>query len=273
MTLLVQPDVSALRSARGPSPSIWDPAEVLGVLSGAIDGLYYHDDFERFNGTVTTNVGTYSGGWYSFEDSGGTIIGLASVAGGAIRIATDNSDNDDMTLALGNVTAAHFKVASSGGTKLCMEARVRLQEVASRNFLFALCEEGLAVTDGLVTDSGALTSKDMIGFHSLEGDATAIDTFYRKAGQTAATVQDDVHTITADGWVKLGLVFDPTKVDKAVRFFVDGVECTSAIARGTLDDSTFPDGEELIPYFNIKNGTTTITRVDLDWFRIMQLQA
>lgn len=271
MTVLVHPDVSANRSSRSPSPAIWDPNEWLGVLSGAIDGICYHDDFHAFNGTVATNVGTYSGGWYSFEDSGGSITGLATTTGGVIRVATDNSDNDDMILALGNVTGANFKIASSGGKKLCMEARIRLQETASRNFIFALGEEGLAVTDGLCTDSDALTSKDFIGFHSLAGDATAIDTFYRKASQSAVTVQDDVHTITADAWVKLGLLFDPNHPSKAIRFYVDGVEQSSYVAHSALDDSTFPDGEELIPYFNIKNGTTTITRVDLDWFRILQL--
>ena len=273
MTVLIHPDVSANRSSRSPSPAIWDPNEWLGILSGAIDGYCYHDDFIAFNGTVTTNVGTYSNGWYSFEDTGGSIANLTSEVGGVIRLATDNSDNDDVTLNLGGVVGANFKIASSGGKKLCMEARVRLQEVATRNFIFALGEEALAVTDGLVTDSDALTSKDFIGFHSLSGDATAIDTFYRKAGQTAATVQDDVHTITADGWVKLGLVFDPSyrDVSKAIRYYVDGVEQTSGVARSVLDDATFPDGEELVPYFNIKNGTTTITRVDIDWFRILQL--
>lgn len=266
-------------SGRGPSGAVWSGVPFEEARLDPNIGYTVWEDFVGFSGVVASNIGTYAGqhGWYSWEDSGGSIINLPGEVGGVIRIATDNTDNDSMTLALGNAGASQggglFKFSSSGGKKLVFETRVRYQETASRNVNIVFAEEARAINDGITTDAGALvTTIDLLGFRTLEGDANAIDTFYQKASQTAVTVEDDVQTITADTWYKLGLVFDPNYYNaaKRLRFFVDGVEQDTGVNSSAFDDTTFPDGEEMTLYFDVKNGTTTSTRFDIDWVRIFQ---
>lgn len=265
---------------RGPSGAIWTPRarEVIkAVRDGDLSaGRYMVDDFNGFGGTVTTNVGTYSSGgnsYISYEDSGGSIAQLASERDGVIRFTTDNTDNDENWLMAGGIASVHALVSDTAAdlARMWFECRVRFGSVADSNsgYFIGLGEEGLAAAD-TIADAGTLASKDLIGFHRLEGDGDALDTVYRKAGQNQVTVGTDAKTIAASTWYKLGMVYDPFYSDgPRLFFYVDGVRLTDYVDATTLL-STFPDGEELAFLIGGKNATTTATTFDLDWWMFAQ---
>jgi len=176
---------------------------------------------------------------------------------------------------MGGSAGVFGKMAATvaAGKKLVFETRIRMGSITSRNIFVGLAEEGFAVADA-ITDSGAMvTTKDFIGFRSLEGDASGFDTVYQKASQTTVVVKDDALTAVIDTWYKLGFIYDPAgyyNQNKVIRFFVDGVEQADGVADSALDDATFPGGEEMSPIWGIKNGAGTALSLDIDWVKIWQ---
>lgn len=260
---------------RGLSPRLWAQAARQALSPDGDSNAYWlASDFSAFNGSVTTNVGTYSadgGGFRSYEDTGNSITQLATEVGGVIRITTDTTDNDESWLQPGSATSVFGKVQSgSSGRLLVFEARVRFSQVASGNYFVGMSEEGLAAAD-TITDGGALASKDMLGFWILEGAPTSLIFGYRKAGAAAQTVFTFGTAIAASTWYKLGFVFDPSEPSsKRIKAFVDNIEQTTYVTGTNIAASTFPDGEELQPLFGVKNGTTTAVALDVDWFAALQ---
>lgn len=261
-------------SGRGPSGALWGNVPFEESLIDPDVGYAFWDDFVAFNGLLTSTTGDYSsaGGYSSYQDASNTIAQLATEVGGVVRIATDTTDNDESWLQLGGSAAVFGKLAASGGKKFVFETRIRTNAIASRNLFVGLAEEGFAAADA-ITDAGAMvTTKDFIGFRSLEGDAAGLDTVYQKASQTTVVVKDDLQTLVADTWYKVGFIYDPSYYNpaKRIRFFVDGVEAADGVNSSAFDDATFPGGEEMTAVWGVKNGTTTATQLDIDWVRIWQ---
>lgn len=261
-------------SGRGPSGSLWGNVPFLEHHVDPDKGYGVWDDFLAFNGLLTSTTGDYSSAvaYYSYQDASNTILQLATEVGGVISIDTDATDNDESHLQMGGSAGVFGKIASSSGKKLVYETRVRFGSITSRNIFIGLAEEGFAAADA-ITDAGAMvTTKDFIGFRSLEGDANAFDTVYQKASQTTGVVKDDAKTVAVDTWYKLGFIFDPNyyNTNKIIRFFVDGVELADGVAESVLDDATFPDGEEMSPVWCLKNGAGTALSLDIDWVKIWQ---
>lgn len=262
-------------NGRGLSGSLWKGVPILEANVNPSAGKFLFDDFLSFGGTVTSNVGTYSskaGGYYSYEDTGGSITQLATEVDGVIRLTTDTSDNDEVWLQSGTATSVFGKFASSGGKKLVFETRVRPISITTRNNYIGFAEEGFAVADA-ITDAGAMvTTKDFLGFRSLEGDAADYDTVFQKASQTTQVIKDDALTAVASTWYKLGFVFDPNanNTSQLLRYYVDGVLIAGTVTSAILSAATFPDGEEMAPVWGVKNGTTTAVALDVDWWAAWQ---
>lgn len=259
---------------RGPSGGLWGNVPFEESLIDPNVGYCFWDDFVGFNGLLTSTTGDYTsaGGYSAYQDSSNTITQLATEVGGVVSIATDTTDNDESWLQLGGATAVFGKLAATGGKKLVYETRIRISTIASRNFFVGLAEEGFAAADA-ITDAGAMvTTKDFIGFRSLEGDANGLDTVYQKGSQTTVVVKDDAQTLVAATWYKVGFIYDPNYYNEAkrIRFFIDGVEQADGVNSSAFDDATFPGDEEMSPVWGVKNGTTTATVLDIDWVRIWQ---
>jgi hypothetical protein len=139
-------------------------------------------------------------------------------------------------------------------------------------FFCGLAEEGTAIDQILVTDTGALkTTADFIGFRTLCASPSEIDAVYLKASQGVVEVDDNAATLVRDTWTKLGLLFDPSNSAKALRYFVDGVEVASAAAT-VLDDATFPDGEEMAMLIALKAGEAVEKKLAIDWVKFAQVK-
>lgn len=260
-------------SERGLSGALWSR-----IPSHAVDPRsckFLYEEFDGFGGLVATNVGGYASplGWYkSYEDTGGAIAPLATSVTGVLEIATDATDNDEIWLQYGSGTSVLGKISDTAGDTfpLIFECRLNVDQIASGNVFVGLGEEGLAAAD-TITDAGALASKDLIGFQSLEATPTVFDFVYRKAGQAAQVVKTGAHTAVADTFVKLGFIFDPkAPTAKRITAFVNGVEVTTYVTGTNIAAATFPDAEELSPLFGVKNSTTVAKKLRLDWWAFYQ---
>lgn len=261
------------QSSSGLSPRVWSRIRNRGTGPDGSAGYFVGDDFLSFGLTtaVGSNVGRYAsraGAYLSYEDTGGSIAQLATEVGGVVRVTTDTTDNDECWMQPGGATSVIAKAASSSTKLVVFESRVRVSQVASGNYFVGLSEEGLAAAD-TVTDAGALASKDLLGFWILEGAPTSLIFGYRKAGQAAQTVFTYGTAIAASTWYKVGFVLDPeAPPSQCLKAFVDNTEQTTYGASSILDDATFPDGEELNFLIGGKNGTTTATAIDCDWWAV-----
>ena len=264
------------RSQAYPSPLLWQKADVAdAILTGR--AVFLQEEFLAFDGLVASNVGRYSansGGWRSYEDTGGSIVPLETEEFGVIRLATGGTDNNEVWLTNGGAKGAIAKISSTAGghAKLIFEARVRFQQIVAQNFFIGLAEEGLAAAD-TVTDAGAMADKDFIGFRVLEGDSDGLDTVYRKAGQTEQVVQDVAETLVADTWYRLGFVFDPNAAaSERIRFYIDGAELSGKVTKANIEAATFPAGEELGILIGAKTGAAFTKTFDVDWVRVLKVR-
>lgn len=269
---------------RGLSPRLWARVGRYQSLSpdGFSNGFYVGDDFLRFAdwspasaGTTTLPSTTVPGvnGYAVYTDTTTTaasIVRLNNASGGVVRLGTSATDNHQAVLCTEGVYGAISDAA--GSDKLTVfEARVRFGQIAEHGAFIGLTEEGLNANDTLVDDTGALPSKDLIGFHVDTAGPTALDFVYRKAGQTAQVVIAGVQTIAADTWYKLGFVYDPSAPDsKKIAVYVDNVEQSTYVTATDIAAATFPDGEELGFLATVKTGEAGSKTLDLDWHNFFQ---
>lgn len=264
-------------SHNSPSPSIWNAFNQDNATYNNRLKVFW-DDFDSFGITtaVTSNVGLYNSNgkqYVSYEDTGGAIGQLATNDLGVISIATDNSDNDECWLMPGGVASVFgtAKTKANGGLSLGFEARVSPTLITSGNWFIGMSEEGLAAAD-TITDSGAMASKDFIGFRVLEDDPDGLDIVYRKAGQSEVVLVSVAQTLVAATFYKLGFLIDMKEPDtnKRGKFFIDGVEQSTYITDAILAAATFPGSEELHMLAGVKNSTTAATTLSIDWVKMAQ---
>ena len=126
-----------------------------------------------------------------------------------------------------------------------------------------MIEEGCFAADGvLVDDTADMATKDLVGFHQVNGDTTTIDTIHDTATGSLTQVKDAAVTIVADTYVKLGMKFNPTTL--VLTFYKDGVPLADTVL---ASDTNFPDGQEMSPIIGVKSMDATPTFLVVDWIR------
>lgn len=247
-------------TGRGYTPSIWNKMR-LDEFMFLGTGTIIQDDFVNWWGTVTSNVGTYasqSGGWKSFEDTGDSALQIATEVDGVLRLLTDTTDNDSVSIASGGDLGGQFKFTS--GLKNAFEARIRVDTVVTQDLFIGMTEEGLAVDNGLFSDADAVADKDYVGFILVAGASATLKGAYNTAGGTDVDVADATTTLVAATWVKVGWYFDGTQI----QYYVNGVKVGSPVL---YTATGFPDGEELVVAAHSKNGAGAARQFDIDWLR------
>ena len=257
------------QATKFPSIAIWNRVEQ--ALRGNLGGIILEDNFLSFNGSVTSNVGTYSsqaGGWLSYEDTGSTVATIETEVGGVLKITTDTTDNDEIWLQPGGAKQVIGKITSGDSGLLAYEIRVRPNQIVTQNAFFGLSEETLAAAD-TVSDAGAFASKDMIGFNLAEAASSTMTFAYRTAGQALTTPITALKTVVAATWYKFGFLYDAqAPTSKRIRVFVDGVEQSTYVTATNIAATAFPTGEELNLLMGLKNGAAAATRWDVDWVKV-----
>lgn len=266
-------------NTRGPSPRLWSRFNALTFSpDGGNQGTFLYDDFLSWGGSVSSNVGTYSGGYKSFENNSCSLtqraIGTYDGGAGVVRLLTDTTDNAEVNFQSGYSTGTLGAISDTAGDSFPMafECRVMFSQVSNTyNFFCGLMEEGLAATDGMITDSGAMVDKDFIGFQVLEADGDAMNIVYNKASGSVQTVIAGAQALAASTWYKFGFLFDPSAdTSKRITYYIDNVEQGTYTTGTQIAASTFPNAQGLALSAVLKNQTTVAKSWDLDWWAFGQ---
>ncbi len=262
----------AANTLRGPSPSIWADCPVLDLKENFGLGMIFEDDFMNFSQHISDqDVQQYS----SYIDTGVTIKATPTNRYGEIEVAGNDADNDEGSITTGGGSGVLAVITDDGTAgKLWFECRIKKASVADNALAFfvGLSEEGMAIADALVNDTGALkTTADFIGFRVLQDNGEELDFVWQKASQTAVEFAN-IATLVADTYVKLGFVYDHTQPGaNRITVFVNGLAISTFGTSTQLAAATFPSGEELALLLATKVGTAAESKFEMDWWRVAQL--
>lgn len=267
---------------RLPSPEIWSDCPIEDIEKGEVDGVFFKDDFVDFPlpGTQTSEIwlgrykvyNTGSGKWITDNMPHSTTAGTY---GGII---SNLCDTDGDAGALGT-QACPFLLTTTQNSKLWFEARVATTSILTNmGQWFVGLAENAVMTFGAATPlanaDATATTGAMIGFNRLEDGLGVLNTSYADHAAAWTDIGTAANsTLAANTWIKLGIVFDTRQSTRCVRFFVDNVECTSAMTKAALLATTYLDVSGLGPcmaFFADSAGTADYTY--LDWWKCYQIQ-
>lgn len=233
------------------SPAIWDDCPLSSIREGSIDGTIFEDDFVDYNLPATQTTVVTQGRYKAYCATAGQWItdymphSTTAGTGGGIISGLCDSDGDSMAI---GTQACPFILTSTMSGKLWFEARIATTSILTNmGQLFCGLSENRSQTYSATVPLGNADATEssgaMIGFNRLEDGLGVLNTSY----SDHASVWTDIgaaanSTLAANTWIKLGMKFEP-KGDplRAVRFFVDNVECSAAMTRAALLATTYLD--------------------------------
>lgn len=261
----------------GPSENIWGNVPVDQIMAGDRSaGFGFHDDFTDFAATSLYD------GYILLQTSSGTVIQGASEENhpGIVRF-TSTADNDEAVLQLGNgVDIGPYRMGPYG---FAFEAYVRLNAAAivvdDHSYFIGMAmggAAGAAIANLLFTTGDEIyNTTNACGFQHLDGESTALDAMYKASTETKTdgavnTDLDDIHTLVATEWVKVGFLYVP--YPRRLTWFVDGVEVCH-VAEAEIVEDEFPDASSAFmqPTIGMRGADTSNAYLDVDWMRCMQI--
>jgi len=233
------------------------PLEIVSQIGedGSSGVLYYFNHFLTWEGPTSEQAAPGTGGWIcSVVDSGGAngevVDVLDSVTYGALRLLTNNADDDMVQLQM-NGSPWRYVV----GKRLWFFVRFRVQDANDGEVFFGLALEG---------DTNFLSTfpTDGIFFEKSE-TATDFDLHARKNGSSTEITAVCGATLVDNTWYELGFVVD---IGGNIIPYCNGVKKTSKmIAAG---DAKIPDDEDLAVYIGVQTGAAATRYLDLDWLLV-----
>jgi len=239
------------------SPKLWKgfAPPVGGTFPGTQSGnkvIGLFDDFNAFGATCPVSTSTTY-----FQSNGITYLGyndttvVATAAAvptttpsvdengpGVIILQADTTDNDLAAIMAGSGTMCPFHAIPTRYQELVFECRVKVSGVtASRTNLFiGLAGTGACANSGVfVDDDASMASNNFLGFQRIGSMSTTLDFKYQRVGGTESQ-KDDVVTIAADTYVKLGFRYHASR--KQCSVWADGTEVTSARVSSSITGAT-----------------------------------
>ncbi len=307
--------IATTDSGRGPTDAIWSSCPWEEMRSDPSKGQTFFDDFNLFGNATMSSAYAGSIGQWSAYGSAGAQINDAQLEGGVIKMSSDG-DNEGLAI-LGSAGAFRFvttstlalnpkmwfecRIAKSTITTATIEAFVGLMKPTLASGLPAVAQP---IT---TTDDTLMTAGDLFGFHlsgltATRGGPTEVGLAFEL---TSGTINYPTNTTTmmassgnsvlaADGYVKLGWIYDPkgpvktitsatarqTVGDKQralIRFFINGRELPTFLTSSDVANATatqaFPTAF-MTPVIAVSNqaGSSPGT-LNADWIRIAQKAA
>lgn len=267
-------------SSREPSMAIWADCPVAELQTNPGKGVYFFDDFVDLPLAPTLTTQIAFGKYKAFADSGCTISKLsvfnsAEVLFGGASMSID-TDNDGVSLAHAYPS---FRMSGVPGTdgKLWFECCYVQNSIATNmasGFIGLAEVEQLTLSSTVPYNDADTVSNagSLIGFSILEDSVGAVDFGYSDRGTSITVTHDDVTTLVANTFVKLGFIYDPERTTDCIRVFINNVESSTVIARSTLTGLTNLDanGLGLLWAHNADSAGTSFVS-GMKWWRIAQL--
>lgn len=243
---------------------------------GDLVGVGIYDDFGNAGGPVLTNVGGWSG-YKTFENDGGLISQRSGVDGGILRLANDNTDDDSVSIQTGYATGSMGSISRTAGARkmALFGARFALGQVANTktDWFIGLCSPGAAKNDGFFADNGTMIGGDatctnsFIGFMVRQAAGATLNFVYANAGAAITTPIAALATLTADTMVKCEFVYNPeAEASRKIACFLNGAEQSTYITDTNMAATTFPNGDALSMFAELKNAAGSTSYADLDWW-------
>ncbi len=259
------------------SNAIWSDCPTQAVRDGTIDGVIFEDDFEAFAlpGTQTTAIqcGRYavfasSGAWASDAmPHSATPLG----AGGIISALP----GDGASVIIGTANCP-FSLATTNVGKLWYEGRIATTSILTNagQLFFGLAETAVttySVTIPLGNANAVSSALALVGFNRLEDGLGVLNTSYADHATSWTDIGAAANsTLAANTWIKLGMKFDPSNALRCLRFFVDGIECATAMTKAALLALTHLDAKGLGPCFGFYGDSEGSDYVYIDRWRCVQ---
>ena len=258
---------------RGPSTVIFDDLQKIRADADRGLCMYVDDDF-----AVPTNHASVSasGGYYTYQDTGGTITGKGindlGKELGVLVFSGDGTQNDEQHLQFGH--GNQWRIDNSAGNTgaLMAEWRVSVNSVTDNVVAFA-CGfiEGPVAADHLDDGTGEIKNGlSFIGFRSLNDDGNQLDIVYQDtSASTVVTVLANAVTLTAGTYVRLGMKYNPNEsAAHKITFYKDGT-ALAYVNTTQIDTSTFPEAEGMVPAV-LNKTLSAVSKLNLDRFTAVQ---
>lgn len=244
------------------SPNIWADFPVAECIEDPTIGIFRFEDWRDLPlaPALTTQIGF--GKYKAFATTGCTIskvspINSVEVQGGALALTTD-TDNDSASIADAYPSFLLSGLTSNSG-RLCWEICIAQKSVATNmaaSFVgLAEVEQWTLATAVPFNGGDAITNAAAaIGFRIEEDGLGVIDTVYSDRATSFTNIGDtEGGTLTAFGFKKLGLVYDPTKTgtvasvptECCIRFVADNINLATGMTKSTLTGLTNLDANAL----------------------------
>ena len=261
-----------------PSPGIWGDLRHWQHKQSLGEAILLWEDFVNWN-TSTTNSTSHQNGWTVVADNGPVLEQIDDPdvqAGelGVVLMTGADADNDELYLT-NSVAGTAFKI-DDATLKLAFECRIKKSAVtdAGLTFFAGFASLGAAVAGTLVADAGTLiASKSFLGFSQDDADGDAVKAVAQKAAATQQTPLAANIAIVADTWVRLGLVYEPSRGHNCVRWYVNGVEqvLTTKYTSAGIIAATFPDDVCVNPLIGFLHEGVAHEKAEIDWLVAGQL--
>ncbi len=206
-------------------------------------------------------------------DTGGTLQQLTEAqggVGGGIRLATDATDNDEVSIQWCSGIGSPFRVSDTAGEEreLVFECRFRVGSITTMSSFIGLASPGVAAADAIDASNVLSTSASWLGFH-IAGPGSDVNFVYQKGGAAIQTVKSSWKTIAASTWYHVGLRYNAT--NNTVRaYFGTGdrttamrADDTNIITSTNIAASTFPDSVGLAPTVAMVNHGSSANTLDV----------
>lgn len=259
------------------SPNIWKDCPWDQIENGEVDGVTFKDDFADFviPGTQTTAIwkGRYavyagSGSWAADAmPHSATPLGTGGI------ISALPGDNASVVI---GTQSCPFSLLTTQLGKLWFEARIATTSILTNagQLFCGLGETAVTTYSATIPLGNANATSNalaMIGFNRLEDGLGVLNTSYADHATSWTDVQASANTtLAANTWIKLGMTFDPKDSARCVRFFVDNIECTTAITKAVLLATTNLDAVGLGPLLAFYGDSEGSDYVYADWWRVAQ---
>lgn len=258
-------------NSRGPSNAIWADCPVLDIIDGSVDGVFLFDDFlngPRVAAGAENQYAGYGGGYRGFADTGGSAAEGGEI-GGTIVLSSDG-DNEGASF---RTACTPFQIARGQG-KFWFEARIKTSDISDtkHGIFVGLMADNVLTATSPITALGAIADVNIVGFHRLEGDGDFMDTVYKADGVAQVTLQADAVSLTANTYVKVGMVFNPT--NNELWFYRNGVKLATIYSLPAGLGTDFPNDVRLGLVIAVLNATASSPgNAEIDWWRACQLSS
>lgn len=289
MSAKARNNLAASDTSRKPSGTIWADCPQQRIKEGAIDGVFFEDDFQNFGKLpfvpTNTSVQTTAGGLGMYEVFSGAGAGVwapdamphgtgatGTAAGGVIS----NLVADGSAGVIGTASCP-FSLYTLQTGKLWFEARIAYTSILT-NAGQIFCGLGeTAVTTYSVTiplGNADVTSSAiaMIGFNRLEDGLSVLNTSYADHATSWTNIQAAASTgvLAANTWIKLGMTFDFAQSDRFGTFYVNGVDTGTYLTKAACLALTFVDAVGLGPLLAVYGDSEGNDYIYADWWKCYQ---